>query len=113
MTASVVDTVCKYAIFNYSIAYYSVHLKNGDELTYIENNLKNNQKAIILLELQDNNTSSNATIHTIEYDNIKTNYKNNILLNSDLPFIMMKVYNINHVLFIESVSYYKNNYITV
>jgi len=96
----------------HSIAYYSIHLNNGDEVTNIENNLKKNQTAILLFELQELNTST-ATIYTIENNNIKTNYKNNILLNADLPYVIMKIYNITDKIFVESVSYYNNNYITV
>ena len=54
-----------------------------------------------------------ATIHTIKNYNIKINYNDNITLTADLPFMMMKVYNIKNSIFIECVSYYKNNYITV
>jgi catechol 2,3-dioxygenase-like lactoylglutathione lyase family enzyme len=96
------------------ITYYSVNLKNGDEITNIESNLKNNQSAFILFELYDlYNSVPSATIHTIKNYNIKINYNDNITLTADLPFMMMKVYNIKNSIFIECVSYYKNNYITV
>jgi hypothetical protein len=98
---------------NNSITYYSIHVKNGDEVKNIENHLKNNQTAILLFELENTEYNSHALIYNLEKNNIKTNFKENIILNADLPFVMMKIYNIQNYIFIESVSYYKNNYITV
>jgi hypothetical protein len=95
------------------ITYYTINFKNNDELKNIQNNLKNNQTAIISIELSDiyNNDTSTATIFPINNNEIHINYITNIILNQDTPFIMLKIYNINNSIFLESVPYYKNNFI--
>lgn len=97
------------------IAYYTLNIHNNDEINKIQSQLKNNQMAIILIELSDlnYNHSANATIFTMYHENLIINYNKNILLNQDSPFALIKVVNMNDHLFVECVSYFKNNFISV
>ena len=97
------------------ITYYSVNLKNGNELRNIQSNLKNNQIAYILIELCDIYTCENscASILTMFDEKIIINYKKNILLTLDEPLAMLKIYNINTLNLIECVTFYKNNFVTI
>ena len=97
-----------------SITYYTMNVYDHDEIKSIQSNLKNNQMAIILIELFDvqNNEHSSATIFTMHDTNLTINYNKNILLNHDMPFAICKIYNINNNIFVECISYYKNNFIS-
>ena len=97
------------------ITYYNVKIINNDEIKYIQSNLKNNQLAIILIELSDvkNNDTSDATLYTLSNGTININYNKNIILNMDYPFVMLKIYNINNNIFVEGVPYFKNNFISL
>ena len=96
------------------ITYYTVDFKNGDELRNIKSNLKQNHTACILVELYDvkENENSSATIFPISANDISINYNKNIVLDQDAPFLMIKVYNIKDIHFIECVPYYKKTFIT-
>jgi len=98
-----------------AITYYTLNINNLDEVKSLQNNLKNNQMAIILIELSDvqYNEHSAATIFTMYDTNLIINYNKNIILNHDSPFAMLKIYNMNNNIFLESVSYYKNNYVSL
>jgi hypothetical protein len=97
------------------ITYYTLNITNNDEIKSMQSNLKNNQLAVILIHLSDvcNNEESNATIFPMSNNEIHINYKKNIILNIDCSFVMIKIYNINNTIFMENVSYYKNNYISL
>jgi len=97
------------------ICYYTLNLINNDEIKNIQSNLKNNQHAIILIELSDvkNNDISSATLFTLTNTTMNINYDKNITLNIDYPFVMLKIYNINNNIFIESICYLKNNFISL
>lgn len=95
------------------ICYYTINFKNEDHLINIKSNLKNNQLAIILIELSDlcDNGNSSATLFPITSDKININYNTNITLNQDIPFVMFKIYNIKNLNFLECINYYKNFFI--
>jgi hypothetical protein len=97
------------------ITYYTLNINNNDEIKGVQSNLKNNQTSIILINLSDlqENDTSVATIYTMYNNSISINYDKNIVLNQDIPFAMFKIYNIHNNIFLESVSYYKNNYISL
>jgi len=98
-----------------AITYYTLNVNNNDEIKDIQSNLKTNQIANILIELIDieYNDNSNATLFTSFNGKININYSKNIILNIDSPFVMLKIYNINNNTFVEFVSYYKNNFISL
>jgi hypothetical protein len=97
------------------ITYYTINFKDGDELKNIQSNLKNNQIAVILVELVNTNNIVNpsATILPFYNNEININYNKNIILDQDAQFVMLKIYNMNNNIFVESVSYFKNKYITL
>ena len=97
------------------ITYYTMNINNNDEIKNIKSNLKNNQVAIILIELCDINIidTSFATFFTIYNNGININYNKNIILNQDTPFLIVKIYNINNNTFLECVPYFKNRFITI
>ena len=97
------------------ITYYTMNVNNNDEIKYIQSNLKNNQVAIILIELCDINIidTSVATFFTMYNIGININYNKNIILNQDSPFLIIKIYNINNNTFVECVPYFKNRFISI
>jgi hypothetical protein len=97
------------------ITYYTMNVNNNDEIKYIQSNLKNNQVAIILIELCDVNIidTSFATFFTMYSIGININYNQNIILNQDMPFLIVKIYKINNNTFLECVPYYKNRFISI
>jgi hypothetical protein len=97
------------------ITYYTIKVYNNDEIKKIQSQLRNNQMAIILIELSDldYNDTSNATIFTIYDKKLIINYNRDILLNYDSPFVLIKVINMNDHIFVECVPYFKNNFISL
>jgi len=97
------------------ITYYTINVNNNDEIRYIQSNLQNNHFAIILIELSDlqYNENSTATIFTMYDANLIINYNKNIILNHDSPFAIFKIYKMNDNIFLECVSYYRNNFISL
>jgi hypothetical protein len=97
------------------ITYYAVKVYNKDEIKKIQSQLKNNQMAIILIELSDldYNETSNATIFTMYDKNLIINYNRNILLNYDSQFVLIKVINMNDHIFVECVPYFRNNFVSL
>ena len=94
------------------ITYYSLHIKNTDELKNISSQLNNNQTAIILIHLCDADTNSNTTAFIFPIQNVNINYNQVITLNNIIPFAMFRLYNIENLHFGECVTYYKNTYYT-
>jgi hypothetical protein len=97
----------------YPITYYTMNVENGNEITKIQSHLKMNQQAILLIELSDlyENDSSSATIYPIS--EIYINYNKNIHLHQDCRFVMLKIYNINNNVFLESVPFFTNKFISL
>ena len=90
------------------ITYYCMLLSNNHEIQSIQSNLKNNQNAIILLELSDlsTNEKSSATILPMVDNRLVINYNQNIILNSDRSTAMLKIYNIHNLTMVECVPFY-------
>lgn len=88
------------------IQYYTLNLKNKDELKYIYDSLKNNQQTIILIKLDIKSNETSATIYPIE--NMNTNYNSNIILNNNAPYAIFKIHFIENLIFGDCVSYFKN-----
>jgi hypothetical protein len=86
--------------------YYRLNLKNNDELKYIYTALKNNQKATILIKLDIISNETTAIIYPIL--NMNTNYKLNIILNTNTPYAILKIHVIENIVFGECISYFKN-----
>jgi hypothetical protein len=105
------DTIVIPHQFN-TISYYTLNVDNLNELKNINCSLSNKQMAIILIKLNDviNNPNSVASIFPILSVNV--NYNDIIKLNSETPFAIFTIYNIENLLFGDCKSYYKNNYYT-
>ena len=88
------------------ITYYSLKLQNNDEIKNIECNLITNQMAIILITLTDLEKNAISTIYTVP--NINTNYNTNIVLNNEIKYAILTMYNIENLIFGEVSTYYKN-----
>jgi hypothetical protein len=88
------------------IQYYTLSLKNNDELKYIYGLFKNNQHAIILIKLDIISDDISATIYPIA--NMNTNYNSNIILNANTPYAILKIQVIENLVFGDCVSYFKN-----
>jgi len=86
--------------------YYTLNLKNNDEIKYIHTLLKNKQKATILIKLDIISNETTAIIYPIS--NMNTNYKSNIILNTNTPYAILKIHVIENLVFGDCISYFKN-----
>jgi hypothetical protein len=86
--------------------YYTLNLKNNDEIKYIHTLLKNNQEATILIKLDIISNETTAIIYPIS--NMNTNYNANIILNTNTPYAILKIHVIENIVFGDCISYFKN-----
>lgn len=94
---------------NSFISYYKLLLHDKDELKKIYCHLTNNKTAIVLISLDEclvDNNEAFATIFPII--NTNNNYNSNILINNTTPYVILKIQNIENIIFCECNSFYKN-----
>jgi hypothetical protein len=94
----------------HAIAYYKLNLQNGDEIKYMILQLNETQNAIVIVQLCDvhENEHSTAIIYKNQpIQNIQINLNEDIILNKNVQFVMMKIHNIQNVYFIEKLVFNK------